>query len=80
MSSPYGLYELGYTHVTLATTKSHAIKQFGANLKKLPCSDYRLQLVYMKSESQVIVYKYVTVNMYLALAHTARHMPGVSFI
>ncbi len=44
----------------------------------LPCSDYRLQLVYMKVESQVIVDQHATVKMYLDPVHTARHMPGVN--
>jgi len=30
----------------------------------------------MKAESPVIVNQNVTVNLYLDLAHTARHMPG----
>ena len=34
----------------------------------------------MKLESQVIVDQHATVNLYLDLVHTARHMPGVSFI
>jgi hypothetical protein len=34
----------------------------------------------MKVESQVIVNQNVTVNLYLDLAHTARHMPGVGFV
>ena len=34
----------------------------------------------MKVESQVIVDQHATVNLYLDLVHTARHMPGVSFI
>ena len=33
----------------------------------------------MKLESLVIVNQNVTVNLYLGLVHTARHMPGVSF-
>ena len=79
-SSPYGPYELGYTRATMVITKSYTIKQFGVNLKKLPCSDCRLQFVYMKVESQVIVNHHVTVNLYLDLAHTARHMLGVSSV
>ncbi len=43
----------------------------------LPCSDYRLQLVYMKVESQVIVDQHATVKIYLDPVHTARHMPEV---
>ena len=34
----------------------------------------------MKVESQVIVDQHATVNLYLDLVHTARHMPGVSFV
>ena len=34
----------------------------------------------MKVESQVIVDQHATVNLYLDLVHTARHMLGVSFI
>ena len=79
-SSPYGPYELGYTRATMVTTKSYTIEQSGVNLKKLPCSDCRLQLACMKVESQVIVNQNVTVNLYLDLAHTARHMPGVGFV
>ena len=79
-SSPYGPYELGYTRATMVFTKSYTIKKFGANLKKLSCSDCRLQFAYMKVESQVIVDQHATVNFYLDLAHTARHMPGVSFV
>jgi hypothetical protein len=33
----------------------------------------------MKLESQVIVDQHVTVNKYLDLVHTARHMLGVGF-
>jgi len=44
------------------------------SLKFVVCSDYRLQFVYMKLESQVIVNQHVTVKLYLDLAHTARHM------
>ncbi len=44
----------------------------------LPCSDCRLQLVYMKVESQVIVSQHITVKMYLDPVHTARHMPEVN--
>ena len=50
------------------------------SLKINVCSDYRLQFVYMKVESQVIVNQHVTVNMCLDLAHTARHMLGVGFV
>jgi hypothetical protein len=79
-SSPYGPYKLGYTRATMETTKSYAIKKFGANLETFPCSDYKLQLVYMKVESQVIIDQHAMVKMYLDLVHTARHMLEVSFV
>ena len=34
----------------------------------------------MKLESLVIVDQHATVNMYLSLVHTARHILGVDFI
>ena len=43
-------------------------------------SDCRLQLAYMKLESLVIVDQHATVNMYLSLVHTARHITEVKFI
>lgn len=43
-------------------------------------SDCSLQLENMKLESLVIVDQHATVNLYLDLVHTARHMPGVSFV
>ena len=50
------------------------------SLKIIVRSDYRLQFVYIKVESQVIVNQHVTVNLYLDLAHTARQMLGASFV
>ena len=41
--------------------------------KNRPSSDCRLELVYMKSESLVIVNHYVTVNDLSNFAHTAHH-------
>ena len=79
-SSLYGPYELGYTRATMIITKSYTISKFKVNLKKLSCSDCKLKLVYMKLESQVIVDQHATVNLYLDLAHTARHMLGVTVI
>jgi len=79
-SSLYGPYELGYTRATMTITKSYTIGQLKVNLKKLSCSDCKLKFVYMKLESQVIVDQHATVNLYLDLAHTARHMLGVTFI
>ena len=79
-SSPYDPYELGYTRATMIFTKSIAIKLFGANLKKISYSDCRLKFAYMKLESLVIVDQHATVNLYLDLAHTARHMLEGGFI
>ena len=47
--------------------------------KSFLSSDCGLKLARMKLESLVIVDQHATVNMYLGLVHTARHMPGVSF-
>jgi len=41
--------------------------------KNYPSPDCRLKLVYMKSESLVIVNQYVTVNDVSNFAHTAHH-------
>ena len=78
-SSPYGLYKLGYTRATKINTKSCTINKFNVNLQNLSCSDYKLQLVYIKVESQVIVDQHATVKLYLDLVHTARHMLEESF-
>ena len=43
------------------------------NFKNLQSSDCRLKLVYMKSESLVIVNHHVTVNDLSNFAHTAHH-------
>ena len=40
-------------------------------------ADWSLQLETMKSESLVIVDQHATVNLYLSLVHTARHIMGV---
>jgi len=42
-------------------------------------SDYRLQLVYMKLESLVIVEQHATVNMFLGFVHTARQIIKILF-
>ena len=43
------------------------------NLKIFLCRDRSLKLEIVNLESQVIVEKHATVNMFLGLAHTARH-------
>jgi len=80
MSSPYGLYKLGNKRVTMIITKSYAIVYTKAILQKLSCSDCGLKLARMKLESLVIENQHVSVNMYLNLAHTARHMLGVNLV
>ena len=49
-------------------------------LKEYRSTDCRLQLVYMKMESLVIVDQHATVNMFPGLVHTARHVRGVSLV
>ena len=41
-----------------------------------PSADWSLQLETMKLESLVIVDQHATVNLYLSLVHTARHIMG----
>ena len=79
-SSPYDPYELGYTRATMIFTKSHTIEKSWVNLQNLSCSDCGLKFARMKVESQVIVDQHATVNFYLDLVHTARHMLGVSLV
>ena len=45
--------------------------------KSFLSSDCGLKLAHMKLESLVIVDQHATVNKYLGLVHTARHMLGV---
>ena len=46
--------------------------------KSILSSNCGLKLARMKLESLVIVDQHATVNMYLGLVHTARHMLGVN--
>ena len=78
-SSPYGPYELGYTRVTMVRTIKKQFCKKKQIYKSYLSSNCGLKLVHMKLESLVIVNQHVTVNMYLDPAHTARHMPEVSF-
>ena len=73
-SSPHGLYVQGYTRATMVGTEGSETVRRSKSLKTDLSSNCRLQLVYMKSESLVIVNHHVTVNMYLSLVHTARHV------
>ena len=54
--------------------------KFERNLKDYLSPDCKLQLAYMKLESLVIVDQNATVNMYLSLVHTARHITEIRFI
>ena len=49
-------------------------------LKHRLSSDCSLQLENMKMESLVIVDQHATVNLYLSLVHTARHIMRVRFV
>lgn len=78
MSSPYGLYKLGYTRATIDYTIRYKLKK-QVNLQNNFNSNYKLKFVYMKLESQVIANQHVAVNKLLNLTHTARHMPEMFF-
>ena len=80
-SSQCDLNILGYTCATMLNYKKLQIIffKFQLILKNFQSSDYVMQLVHMKMESQVIVNQHVTVNKYLSLVHTARHMQEVFF-
>ena len=56
-SSPYALYILGYTRVTIDKTIRSKFVKKSKSIKLILSSDYRLKLVYMKLESLVIVSK-----------------------
>ena len=66
------------THMLQWQIQRVANSRGGANLIKVCLSsDCRLQLACMKLESLVIVDQHATVNLYLGLVHTARHILGV---
>jgi len=54
-SSHYGLYKLGFTCATRVDTKGCNSLSSSKTLKIINSSDCKLKLVYMKSESLVIV-------------------------
>ncbi len=76
-SSPHGLYVLGYTHATMAYTKSSDAARWSQSQKVGLSSDWSLQLDSMKLESLVIVDQHATVNTFPGLVHTARHTTKV---
>lgn len=61
-SSRHDPYILGYTRVTMFVIKSRKEEIRSKSQKCKLSSDCRLQLVYMKSESLVIVDQHATVN------------------
>jgi len=79
-SSPHDPYELGYTRVTMATTKRSNDESRSESSKGCPSSDCFLQFENMKPESLVIVDQHATVNQYLSLVLPARHALEVSLI
>ena len=72
-SSRHDPYGLGYTRVTMATTKGGNDANRSESLKSRLSSDCSLQLESMKVESLVIVDQHATVNLYLGLVLPARH-------
>ena len=78
-SSHHAPYALGYTHATMAGTKSCQTARWSQSQKTGLSSDCSLQLDYMKLESLVIADKYAAVNTFPGLVHTARHAMGVGF-
>ena len=78
-SSQYGLYALGYTRVTMPTTKRCQPARGSYSQKMHRSPDRSLQLDYVKLESLVIADQNVAVNTFPGLVHTARHTMGVGF-
>ncbi len=79
-SSRHDPYGLGYTRVTMATTKGSNGASRSESQKSCLSSDCSLQLESMKLESLVIVDQHATVNLYLGLVLPARHAPGVEWL
>jgi hypothetical protein len=61
-SSQYGLYELGYTCITMVVTKNSDSASWSKFLKSTLSSDWSLQVETMKAESRVIANHHVAVN------------------
>ena len=77
-SSHYGLNMLGYTCATRVNSMRSDGEISSKTQKNYPSPDCRLKLVYMKSESLVIVNHNVTVNYLSNFAHTAHHARRVA--
>ncbi len=73
-SSPHGLYALGCTRATMATTERSNTARWSKSQKSRPSSDWGLQLDPMKPESLVIAGQHTAVNVFLSLVHTARQV------
>ena len=73
-SSQHGLYILGYTHATMASTMGSQAARRSQSPKAGLSSDCRLQLACMKSELLVTVGQHTTVTTFPGLVHTARHV------
>ena len=72
-SSPHDPYELGYTRVTMVSTKRSNHENGSKSQKSHLSPDCSLQFENMKPESLVIVDQHATVNLYLSLVLPARH-------
>ena len=72
-SSPHGLYALGCTRATMATTERSDVARRSKSQKSCLSSDWGLQFDPMKAESLVIANQHVAVNTFPGLVHTARH-------
>ena len=76
-SSPHGLYDLGCTRPTMASTKGSKLARVSKSQKGRLSSDCRLQLACMKLESLVMAHQNGAVNTFPGLVHTARHITKV---
>jgi hypothetical protein len=76
-SSQHGLYILGYTHATMASTMGCQVARWSQSLKAGLSSDCRLQLACMKSELLVTARQHSAVNTFPGIVHTARHVMEV---
>ena len=79
-SGQHGPYGLGYTRVTMITTKGNKRAIWSRSQKNYLSADCTLQLGCMKLESLVIADQHAAVNTFTGLVHTARQAMGVNFI
>ena len=76
-SSHHAPYVQGFTHATMAGTKSCKPARVSESQKAGLSSDRRLQPACVKSESLVIAGQHTAVNTFPGLVHTARHTTKV---